>query len=75
MEVLQDNPCLTEFITSVLALPEPSLSILSFTLRLVGILAASEVRFQHLQVSQPPRYLLPLVFFLLQYIEPLKMCL
>ncbi|KFZ53309.1 BRCA1-associated ATM activator 1, partial [Antrostomus carolinensis] len=52
VEVLQDNPCLTEFITTVLALPEPSLSILSFTLRLVGILAASEVRFQRLQQEQ-----------------------
>uniref|UniRef100_A0A8D0KRW3 BRCA1 associated ATM activator 1 n=1 Tax=Strix occidentalis caurina TaxID=311401 RepID=A0A8D0KRW3_STROC len=48
-ELVQDNPCLTEFITSVLALPEPSPSILSFTLRLAGILAASENRFQHLQ--------------------------
>uniref|UniRef100_A0A8D0ETQ7 BRCA1 associated ATM activator 1 n=1 Tax=Strix occidentalis caurina TaxID=311401 RepID=A0A8D0ETQ7_STROC len=47
--LVQDNPCLTEFITSVLALPEPSPSILSFTLRLAGILAASENRFQHLQ--------------------------
>uniref|UniRef100_A0A8D0EUT7 BRCA1 associated ATM activator 1 n=1 Tax=Strix occidentalis caurina TaxID=311401 RepID=A0A8D0EUT7_STROC len=50
--LVQDNPCLTEFITSVLALPEPSPSILSFTLRLAGILAASENRFQHLQVSR-----------------------
>ncbi|KFO86490.1 BRCA1-associated ATM activator 1, partial [Buceros rhinoceros silvestris] len=49
VELLQDNPCLTEFLTSVLALPEPSPSILSFTLRLAGILAASENRFQHLQ--------------------------
>ncbi|NXJ89072.1 BRAT1 protein, partial [Corythaixoides concolor] len=49
VELLQDNPCLTEFITSVLALPEPSPSILSFTLRLAGILAASENRFRRLQ--------------------------
>ncbi|XP_037238316.1 BRCA1-associated ATM activator 1 isoform X1 [Falco rusticolus] len=49
MQLLQDNPCLTEFITSVLALPEPSPSILSFTLRLAGILASSETCFQHLQ--------------------------
>ncbi|NXR02531.1 BRAT1 protein, partial [Sagittarius serpentarius] len=49
VQLVQDNPCLTEFITSVLALPEPSPSILSFTLRLAGILAASENRFQHLQ--------------------------
>ncbi|XP_009977527.1 PREDICTED: BRCA1-associated ATM activator 1, partial [Tauraco erythrolophus] len=52
VELLQDNPCLTEFITSVLALPEPSPSILSFTLRLAGILAASESRFQHLQQEE-----------------------
>ncbi|NXT02866.1 BRAT1 protein, partial [Jacana jacana] len=49
VKLVQDNPCLAEFITSVLALPEPSPSILSFTLRLAGILAASESRFQHLQ--------------------------
>ncbi|NXN34918.1 BRAT1 protein, partial [Rhinoptilus africanus] len=49
VSLVQDNPCLTEFITSILALPEPSPSILSFTLRLVGILASSENRFQHLQ--------------------------
>ncbi|NXX47532.1 BRAT1 protein, partial [Tricholaema leucomelas] len=52
VELLQDNPCLTEFITSVLALPEPSPSILSFTLQLAGILASSESRFQHLQQEQ-----------------------
>ncbi|NXF01187.1 BRAT1 protein, partial [Smithornis capensis] len=49
VELVQDNPCLTELITSVLALPEPSPSILSFTLQLAGILASSENRFQHLQ--------------------------
>ncbi|KAM6077995.1 integrator complex assembly factor BRAT1 isoform 3-T3 [Theristicus caerulescens] len=49
VKLLQDNPCLTEFITAILALPEPSPSILSFTLRLAGILAASENRFQHLR--------------------------
>ncbi|NXV15503.1 BRAT1 protein, partial [Cepphus grylle] len=49
VSLVQDNPCLTEFITSILALPEPSPSILSFTLRLAGILASSESRFQHLQ--------------------------
>lgn len=54
MELVQDNPSLTELITSVLALPDPSPSILSFTLQLAGILASSESRFQHLQVSQPP---------------------
>uniref|UniRef100_A0A8B9BMZ2 BRCA1 associated ATM activator 1 n=1 Tax=Anser brachyrhynchus TaxID=132585 RepID=A0A8B9BMZ2_9AVES len=49
LNVVRDNPCLTEFFTSVLALPEPSPSILSFTLRLAGLLAASEDCFQHLQ--------------------------
>ncbi|NWR86724.1 BRAT1 protein, partial [Furnarius figulus] len=49
VELVQDNPCLTELISSVLALPEPSPSILSFTLQLAGILASSENRFQHLQ--------------------------
>ncbi|NXE89288.1 BRAT1 protein, partial [Menura novaehollandiae] len=49
VELVQDNPCLPELITSVLALPEPSPSILSFTLQLAGILASSETRFQHLQ--------------------------
>ncbi|NWI76077.1 BRAT1 protein, partial [Dryoscopus gambensis] len=49
VELLQDNPCLTELITSVLALPDPSPSILSFSLQLAGILASSESRFQHLQ--------------------------
>ncbi|NWI98029.1 BRAT1 protein, partial [Pitta sordida] len=51
-ELVQDNPCLTELISSVLALPEPSPSILSFTLQLAGILASSENRFQHLQQEQ-----------------------
>ncbi|RMC17649.1 hypothetical protein DUI87_05313 [Hirundo rustica rustica] len=49
VELVQDNPCLTELLTSVLALPDPSPSILSFTLQLAGILASSESRFQHLQ--------------------------
>ncbi|NXE79595.1 BRAT1 protein, partial [Cochlearius cochlearius] len=49
VKLVQDNPCLTEFIASVLALPEPSPTILAFTLRLAGILAASENCFQHLQ--------------------------
>ncbi|XP_009083357.1 PREDICTED: BRCA1-associated ATM activator 1, partial [Acanthisitta chloris] len=49
VELLQDNPCVTELLTSVLALPEPSPGILSFTLQLAGILGSSETRFQHLQ--------------------------
>nr|XP_021395307.1 BRCA1-associated ATM activator 1 [Lonchura striata domestica] len=58
VELVRDNPCVTELISSVLALPDPSPSILAFTLQLAGILASSESRFQHLQVSQAPRYLL-----------------
>uniref|UniRef100_A0A8C5UDT4 BRCA1-associated ATM activator 1 n=1 Tax=Malurus cyaneus samueli TaxID=2593467 RepID=A0A8C5UDT4_9PASS len=58
VELVQDNPCLAELIISVLALPDPSPSILSFTLQLAGILASSESRFQHLQVSQTPTHLL-----------------
>ncbi|XP_062444480.1 BRCA1-associated ATM activator 1 isoform X2 [Rhea pennata] len=49
LKLVQDNPCLTELIAAVLVLPEPSPSILSFTLRLTGLLAASEDCFQHLQ--------------------------
>ncbi|NXK54786.1 BRAT1 protein, partial [Chauna torquata] len=49
LKLVQDNPCLTEFFISVLALSEPSPSILSFALRLAGMLAASENCFQHLQ--------------------------
>ncbi|XP_008945492.1 PREDICTED: BRCA1-associated ATM activator 1, partial [Merops nubicus] len=52
VELLQNNPCLSGFIASVLALPEPSPSILSFTLRLAGLLASSQSRFQHLQEEQ-----------------------
>ncbi|XP_054499790.2 integrator complex assembly factor BRAT1 isoform X2 [Agelaius phoeniceus] len=49
VELVQDNPCLTELLSSVLALADPSPGILSFTLQLAGILASSESRFQHLQ--------------------------
>ncbi|NWI98384.1 BRAT1 protein, partial [Crypturellus undulatus] len=49
LKLVQDNPCLAELLTSVLALPEPSPSILAFALRLAGMLAASESTFQHLQ--------------------------
>ncbi|NXH09209.1 BRAT1 protein, partial [Bucco capensis] len=52
VELLEDNPCLTEFINSMLALPQPSPSILSFTLRLAGILAVSKSRFKRLQQEQ-----------------------
>lgn len=54
VELVQDNPCLTELLSSVLALADPSPGILSFTLQLAGILASSESRFQHLQVSWVP---------------------
>lgn len=56
MKLLRDNPCLTEFFTAVLALPEPEPepNVLSFTLRLAGIVAAVEDSFMHLQVSYVP---------------------
>lgn len=49
VKLLRDNPCLTEFFTAVLALPEPEPNVLSFTLRLAGIVAAVEDSFMHLQ--------------------------
>ncbi|XP_042683504.1 BRCA1-associated ATM activator 1 [Centrocercus urophasianus] len=48
-KLLRDNPCLTKFFTAVLALPEPEPKVLSFTLRLAGIVAAAENSFVHLQ--------------------------
>ncbi|XP_019368517.1 PREDICTED: BRCA1-associated ATM activator 1 [Gavialis gangeticus] len=50
--LLQENPCLTELITCVLKLEDPSPSIVSFILRLTGIFAASESCFQHLQQGE-----------------------
>nr|XP_008116927.1 PREDICTED: BRCA1-associated ATM activator 1 isoform X2 [Anolis carolinensis] len=47
--LLEENPCLTEMVLAVLRQEEPSPNILSFILRLTGILAASETSFQHLQ--------------------------
>ncbi|XP_074867012.1 integrator complex assembly factor BRAT1 isoform X2 [Carettochelys insculpta] len=47
--LLQKNPCLTELITCVLKLKDPSSSTLSFILRLTGMFAASESCFQYLQ--------------------------
>uniref|UniRef100_A0A8C3LVT8 BRCA1 associated ATM activator 1 n=1 Tax=Chrysolophus pictus TaxID=9089 RepID=A0A8C3LVT8_CHRPC len=49
VKLLRDNPCVTKFFSSVLELPEPEPSILSFTLRLAGIVAAAEDSFVHLQ--------------------------
>uniref|UniRef100_A0A8C6YMQ8 BRCA1 associated ATM activator 1 n=1 Tax=Nothoprocta perdicaria TaxID=30464 RepID=A0A8C6YMQ8_NOTPE len=49
LKLLQDNPCLAELLAAVLALPEPGAGLLSFALRLAGLLAASESAFQHLQ--------------------------
>lgn len=49
--LLEENPCLIEFIVAVLRQEEPSPNVLSFVLRLTGIFAASESCFQHLQVS------------------------
>ncbi|XP_053131713.1 BRCA1-associated ATM activator 1 isoform X1 [Hemicordylus capensis] len=53
--LLEENPCLTEFILAVLGQQEPSPSILSFVLRLTGIFAASESCFQHLQQGEVVR--------------------
>ncbi|XP_067406936.1 BRCA1-associated ATM activator 1 [Emydura macquarii macquarii] len=50
--LLQENPCLTELITCVLKLKDPSSSTLSFILRLTGLFAASESCFQHLQQGE-----------------------
>lgn len=74
VELVQENPCLTELLSSVLALPDPSPGILSFTLQLAGILASSESRFQHLQVSRVPGYLLLCGCLLLLYGQSLKTC-
>ncbi|XP_015732276.1 BRCA1-associated ATM activator 1 isoform X1 [Coturnix japonica] len=49
VKLLQDNPCLPSFFTAVLTLPEPEPNILSFTLRLAGVVAAVEDSFVHLQ--------------------------
>nr|XP_025034718.1 BRCA1-associated ATM activator 1 isoform X2 [Pelodiscus sinensis] len=49
LHLLQENPCLTELITCVLKLKDPSSSTLSFILRLTGIFTASESCFQYLQ--------------------------
>uniref|UniRef100_A0A8C8SFC9 BRCA1 associated ATM activator 1 n=1 Tax=Pelusios castaneus TaxID=367368 RepID=A0A8C8SFC9_9SAUR len=50
--LLQKNPCLTDLITGVLKLRDPSSSTLSFILRLTGLFAASESCFQHLQQGE-----------------------
>ncbi|XP_042293467.1 BRCA1-associated ATM activator 1 isoform X2 [Sceloporus undulatus] len=50
--LLEENPCLTEMILAVLRQVEPNPNILSFILRLTGILAASETGFQHLQQGE-----------------------
>ncbi|XP_067317948.1 BRCA1-associated ATM activator 1-like [Anolis sagrei] len=50
--LLEENPCLTEMVLAVLRQEEPSPNILSFVLRLTGILAASETSFQHLQQGE-----------------------
>ncbi|NWX95511.1 BRAT1 protein, partial [Nothoprocta ornata] len=52
LKLVQDNPCLAELLAAVLALPEPGAGLLSFALRLAGVLAASESAFQHLQQEQ-----------------------
>ncbi|XP_063170763.1 BRCA1-associated ATM activator 1 [Candoia aspera] len=50
--VLEENPCLVELILAVLKQGEPNPLLLSFVLRLTGILAASESSFQHLQQQE-----------------------
>lgn len=45
--MLLENPCLTEFIVQVQKLEDPDPNLLSFTLRLMGMFAASEKGFQH----------------------------
>ncbi|XP_078518820.1 integrator complex assembly factor BRAT1 [Lissotriton helveticus] len=46
-QMLLENPCLTEFIFQVQRLEDPDPNLLSFTLRLMGIFAASDKGFQH----------------------------
>uniref|UniRef100_A0A8D0G8C2 BRCA1 associated ATM activator 1 n=1 Tax=Sphenodon punctatus TaxID=8508 RepID=A0A8D0G8C2_SPHPU len=50
--LLEENPCLTELILSVLKLENPSPGILSFILRLTGIFSALENCFQYLQQGE-----------------------
>ncbi|XP_025027507.1 BRCA1-associated ATM activator 1 isoform X1 [Python bivittatus] len=50
--VLEENPCLIELILAVLKQGKPNPVLLSFVLRLTGILAASESSFQHLQQQE-----------------------
>uniref|UniRef100_A0A6J0UD76 BRCA1-associated ATM activator 1 n=1 Tax=Pogona vitticeps TaxID=103695 RepID=A0A6J0UD76_9SAUR len=50
--LLEEKPCLTKLILTVLGQDEPNPSILSFVLRLTGMLAASESGFQHLQQGE-----------------------
>ncbi|XP_048351528.1 BRCA1-associated ATM activator 1 [Sphaerodactylus townsendi] len=47
--LLEENPCLAELILTVLRQQEPNPTILSFVLKLMGLFAASESCFQHLQ--------------------------
>ncbi|XP_069066056.1 BRCA1-associated ATM activator 1 isoform X2 [Pleurodeles waltl] len=46
-QMLVENPCLTEFIVQVQKLEDPDPNLLSFTLRLMGMFAASDKGFQH----------------------------
>uniref|UniRef100_A0A8D2JBL0 BRCA1-associated ATM activator 1 n=1 Tax=Varanus komodoensis TaxID=61221 RepID=A0A8D2JBL0_VARKO len=52
--LLEENPCLTELILAVLRQEELDPGILSFVLRLTGILAQTEASFQRLQVKKTP---------------------
>ncbi|XP_060116450.1 BRCA1-associated ATM activator 1 [Heteronotia binoei] len=55
LALLEENPCLTELILTVLRQEEPNPTVLSFVLRLTGLLAASESCFQHLQQGEAVR--------------------
>ncbi|KAK1164775.1 BRCA1-associated ATM activator 1 isoform X2 [Acipenser oxyrinchus oxyrinchus] len=51
LSLLQQNPCLTDLISSVQKLSDPEPSVLSFISRLAGLLAASEDAFYCLEQS------------------------
>ena len=52
--MLQENPCLLGLLCHVLKPQDLSPRVLSFSLRLAGMLAAQEDCFQYLQVSLGP---------------------
>lgn len=52
--LLQEQPCLVELLLHVQKPQDLSPGVLSFSLRLAGLLAAQESCFQYLQVSLSP---------------------